>query len=64
MIDKQVFRDISYGMYLVTTKNSKNSGCIINTLTQITSKNPLIYVNIKKNNYTKEKKKISKHYTI
>ena len=33
MIDKQVFRNISYGMYLVTTNNKKKNGCIINTLT-------------------------------
>ena len=33
-MDKKIFRDISYGMYVVT---SKDSGCIINTLTQVTS---------------------------
>ena len=50
MIDKQVFRNISYGMYLVTTNNKKKNGCIINTLTQITSENPIISISINKNN--------------
>ena len=33
MIDNKVFRDISYGLYIVSTKyNEKNVGCVINTL--------------------------------
>ena len=39
-----------YGMYLVTTNNKKKNGCIINTLTQITSENPIISISINKNN--------------
>lgn len=64
MIDKQAFRNISYGMYLVTTKNSKNNGCIINTLTQITSENPLISISLNKNNYTNEEIKSSNLFAI
>ena len=53
MIDNNVFRDINYGMYLVTTKNDNfSSGCIINTLIQITSTNPLIAISLNKNNAT------------
>lgn len=52
MIEKEVLRDITYGMYLVSTKNEKLSGCIINTLTQITSENPLIAISLNKNNLT------------
>ena len=29
-MDKSIFRDVSYGMYVVTTQNA---GCIINTMT-------------------------------
>ena len=50
-MDKKIFRDISYGMYVVT---SKDSGCIINTLTQITSANPVITISLNKENYTNE----------
>ena len=43
MIDNNVFRDISYGLYIVSTKyESKNVGCVINTLSQVTSENPII----------------------
>ena len=43
-MNKLIFRDITYGMYIVTTKDkdNKNIGCVINTLTQITSNNPII----------------------
>lgn len=50
-MDKKIFRDISYGMYIVS---SKTSGCIINTLTQITSENPIISISLNKENYTNE----------
>lgn len=64
MIDKKVFRNISYGMYLVTTNNNKINGCIINTLTQITSENPLISISLNKNNYTNEELKNSKRFAV
>lgn len=62
-MDKNVFRDINYGMYIVSTENGKNVGCTINTLTQITSENPTISISLNKDNYTnqsiKEKKKFA-----
>lgn len=53
-MDKKIFRDISYGMYIVTTKDkeNKNVGCVINTLTQITSTEPTIAISLNKDNYT------------
>ena len=52
-IDNKVFRDLSYGMFVVSTKeNEKNIGCFVNTVVQITSENPIISVSINKNNYT------------
>ena len=52
-IDNKVFRDLSYGMFVVSTKeNEKNIGCFVNTVIQITSENPIISVSINKNNYT------------
>lgn len=54
MIDKNIFRNISYGMYIVTTKDKdqKLVGCVINTLTQITSTDPIISISLNKDNYT------------
>lgn len=65
MIDNNVFRDISYGMYLVSTKNDSSlSGCIINTLIQITSTNPLIAISLNKDNATNEEIKKSKRFAV
>lgn len=65
MIDNNVFRDISYGMYLVTTKNNDfSSGCIINTLIQITSQNPLIAISLNKNNATHDEIVKSKKFAV
>lgn len=65
MIDNNVFRDISYGMYLVSTKNDNfSSGCIINTLIQITSQNPLIAISLNKNNATHDEIVKSKKFAV
>ncbi len=63
-MDTKVLNNISYGMYIITTqKDKKNIGCIINTLIQITSENPIIAISLNKENYTnkilKETKKCS-----
>ncbi len=52
MKNQELLQDITYGMYLITTYDDKKVGCIINTLTQVTSENPLVAVNLNKNNYT------------
>lgn len=64
MIDNNVFRDVSYGMYLVSTKNETSSGCIINTLVQITSTNPLIAISLNKNNATHDEILKSKRFAV
>ena len=65
MIENNVFRDINYGMYLVTTKNDNfSSGCIINTLIQITSANPLIAISLNKNNATNSEIRKSKRFSV
>ncbi len=49
----QILNNISYGMYIITTKgNNKNVGCIINTVCQITSEKPVISISLNKQNYT------------
>ena len=65
MIDNNIFSNISYGMYIVTTKNEETkSGCIINTLTQITSKEPIIIISLNKNNNTNEQIKKQRKFAV
>lgn len=65
-MNKEIFKDISYGMYLVTTidKDNKKVGCIINTLTQITSTNPIITISLNKDNYTNNAIKENKLFAV
>lgn len=65
-MDKKIFRDISYGMYIVTAKDkeNKNVGCVINTLTQITSTDPIITISLNKDNYTNQAIKETKNFAI
>ena len=65
-MDKQIFKDISYGIYIVTTtdKNKKDVGCVINTLSQITSTNPIIYISLNKDNYTNSAIKENKLFSV
>lgn len=60
-MDKSILRDITYGMYVVSTQDS---ACIINTLTQITSDNPIITISLNKNNYTNTKIKENKNFIV
>ena len=54
-MNTEALRDLSYGMFVVTTKkDKKNVGCFINTVMQITSKNPIIAISLNKENYTNE----------
>jgi len=49
----EVLRYITYGMYIITSKfNEKLVGCVVNTITQITSYNPIISVSVNKDNFT------------
>lgn len=65
MDNTRILQDISYGMYIVTTKyNDKQAGCIINTLSQVTSENPVISINLNKNNYTNQVIKESKVFSV
>lgn len=64
-MDLKVLRNLSYGMYIVSTSiNNIKAGCVVNTVTQITSSNPIISISINKNNYTNEILKQSKKIAI
>ena len=57
--------DISYGMYIITTKyQERNVGCFVNTVSQVTANNPIISVTVNKQNFTNEALKSSKKFAI
>ena len=54
-IDRTVFRDLSYGLYIVTSHDEgKLNGQIVNTIIQVTSEPPKVAVIINKKNLTHE----------
>ena len=64
-MDKNVLWDLSYGMYVVGSKEeNKDVGCIVNTVVQITSDPMTIAVSINHDNYTNEIIKKTKKFTI
>jgi flavin reductase (DIM6/NTAB) family NADH-FMN oxidoreductase RutF len=55
VLDPKVFRDLSYGLYIVTSRDrEKTNGQIINTAIQVTSDPPRVAVIINKKNLTHE----------
>ncbi len=44
--------NIPYGLYVLTAKDEKDNGCIINTLQQVTSTPTKISITVNKDNYT------------
>ncbi|MGV8073502.1 MAG: flavin reductase family protein [Syntrophobacteraceae bacterium] len=54
-VDPKVFRDFSYGLYIVTSRDGdRMNGQIINTAIQVTSDPPCVAVIINKKNLTHE----------
>ena len=54
-MNTKALRDISYGMYVITSiYDNEKVGCIVNTVTQVSSEGPTLLVNINKNNYTNQ----------
>lgn len=54
-MDKQVFRDMSYGVYITTSAdNGRPVGCVSNSNTQITSSPATFSVSLNHDNYTTE----------
>lgn len=53
MINKNVFRDMSYGVYIISTLDgTRPTGCVANSAMQITSEPASIAVSINHDNYT------------
>ena len=54
-MDKKALYAISYGLYVVTVKDGeKDNGCIVNTVSMLTSEPTRIVVFLDKHNYTEE----------
>ncbi len=52
LIDAKSAQKFSYGLFVLTAKTFKDSGCIINTAIQVTSEPYKISIAVNKNNYT------------
>lgn len=64
-MDKKVLRNLSYGVYVVTSKeNDKKVGCVVNSVMQVTSNNPTIAVSINHDNYTNKVIKETKKFGL
>lgn len=63
-MDTKVLRNISYGMYLVSTQDDKKVGCIANSIMQITNNPVTIAVSINHENYTNQIIKKVKKFAV
>lgn len=52
-MDTNIFRDMSYGVYIVSTMDGERpTGCIANSIMQITADPPTVAISINHDNYT------------
>ena len=63
-MDKNVIRNLSYGMYIIGAKKDKNVGCVVNTVFQITSDPMTIAVSINHNNCTNKSIKETNKFSV
>lgn len=52
MMDLSALFRLSYGMYAVTVDGERPTGCVVNTVVQITAEPPRVAVSMNQNNYT------------
>ena len=65
MIEKEAMYKISYGLFMITTKNGdKQNGCIVNTVSMITDEPKRIVVFVNKANYTEKLLRESKIFNV
>ena len=63
-MDRNVLKNISYGMFAVGARDDKKGGCVVNTVFQITSKPTTIAVSINHDNYTNKLIKKTNKFSI
>lgn len=56
--------NITYGVFVLTTKTNRHNGCIINTLVQVTNNPNQISITINKDNYTTKMIKESGSFNV
>lgn len=63
-MDKKAFYKLTYGLYIVSASfEGKDSGCVVNTLMQVTSEPAKVSVAINKNNFTEQQIEASLRFT-
>ncbi len=64
-IKEKVLRNLSYGLYLIgASDNGRACGCIVNTVFQVTSVNPIVAISMNKDNYTWELIEREKRFSV
>ena len=64
-MDSKVMQKISYGLYVLTANNGeKHNGCIVNTLSQVTSNPEKVSITVNKANYTHQMIKESGKFAV
>ena len=53
-MDSRVLFNIGYGLYVLTAKDEKDNGCIINTVMQVTSDPCQVAIAVNKRNFTQQ----------
>lgn len=61
---ENVLRDLSYGVYIVSAKDERRVGCVVNTVAQITSDPKTVIVSINHDNYTNAVIKSTKRFAV
>ena len=64
-MDKEIFKNMTYGMFVLSTKHEgRDVGCFINTAVQITSDPVTIAISVNKNNFTNKAIKKEKRFAL
>lgn len=64
-MDMNAFWDVSYGLYIIgTAHDDKKYGCVVNTLFQVTSQNPIFCLSMNKNNATHDAIRNSGRFSV
>ena len=54
MIEKEAMYKLTYGLFVLTCRDGKDNGCIVNTVSMLTDNPKRITVYVNKANYTEE----------
>jgi flavin reductase (DIM6/NTAB) family NADH-FMN oxidoreductase RutF len=64
-MDKKIMFDLTYGLFVITAKDGvRDNGCIVNTVTQVTSEPNRISVAVNKNNFTHDMILKTKNFNV